>query len=513
MSIVHLKNRKNGVTYVYESTGYWDKEKKQARNHRKCIGKLNDETGEIIYSKKYLESKEIETKTVPVKCKRNFYGATYLLDQISKKLGITHNLKRCFPDNYKKILSLAYYLVMEDRNPMSRFSKWSRTHKHPYGKDIPSQRSSELLGTISEHGKQTFFRLQSKRRQEEEYLAYDTTSISSYSKSLKQVKYGLNKDHDPLPQINLALLFGETSRLPVYYRKLPGNISDVKTIKNMLSDIDFLQLKKVKLVLDRGFYSKSNIDALYQKHHKFLIALKTSLKIVKQKLDEIGGIASRPFYSSKYSIYYTSLTTYWNYTKRSEKKRIYLHIFYNKQRTTDDKSAFNRLLDTLEDELLSGRYNPKHEKLYRKYYKINKLVITPRQDLIDEHIKYYGYFALLSNGIKDPFKALDIYRSKDLIEKAFDNLKERLNMRRTSVSSEENLDGKLFIQFIGLIYLSYIKKAMGDHDLFKKYTMQALLDELDIIELFEQPGKRCRIGEITKKQQTLFECLGVEIPT
>jgi len=179
MSIVHLKNRKNGVTYVYESTGYWDKEKKQARNYRKCIGKLNNETGEIIYSKKYLESKELEAKTVPVKCKRNFYGATYLLDQISKKLGITQNLKRCFPDNYKKILSLAYYLVMEDRNPMSRFSKWSHTHKHPYGKDIPSQRSSELLGTISEHGKQTFFRLQSKRRQEEEYLAYDTTSISS----------------------------------------------------------------------------------------------------------------------------------------------------------------------------------------------------------------------------------------------------------------------------------------------------------------------------------------------
>jgi transposase, IS4 family len=327
MSIVHLKNRKNGVTYVYESTGYWDKEKKQARNYRKCIGKLNNETGEIIYSKKYLESKELEAKTVPVKCKRNFYGATYLLDQISKKLGITQNLKRCFPDNYKKILSLAYYLVMEDRNPMSRFSKWSHTHKHPYGKDIPSQRSSELLGTISEHGKQTFFRLQSKRRQEEEYLAYDTTSISSYSKSLKQVKYGLNKDHDPLPQINLALLFGETSRLPVYYRKLPGNISDVKTIKNMLSDIDFLQLKKVKLVLDRGFYSKSNIDALYQKHHKFLIALKTSLKIVKQKLDEIGGIASRPFYSSKYSIYYTSFMTYWNYTERSGKKDVSIFIF------------------------------------------------------------------------------------------------------------------------------------------------------------------------------------------
>jgi len=72
---------------------------------------------------------------------------------------------------------------------------------------------------------------------------YDTTSKSSYSKSLIQVKYGVNKDHDLLPQINLALLCGEQSRLPFYYRKLPGNISDVKTVKNLIADMDFYRSK------------------------------------------------------------------------------------------------------------------------------------------------------------------------------------------------------------------------------------------------------------------------------
>jgi hypothetical protein len=42
--------------------------------------------------------------------------------------------------------------------------------------------------------------------------------------------------------------------------------------------------------------------------------------------------------------------------------------------------------------------------------------------------------------------------------------------------------------------------------------MQELLDELDIIERFEQPGRRHRIGEITKKQLYLYECLGVSAP-
>lgn len=80
--------------------------------------------------------------------------------------------------------------------------------------------------------------LQVGRRLETEFLAYDTTSISSSSKLLNQVRYGNNKDNDPLAQINLALMFGETSQLPLYYRKLPGNSPDVKTIQNLPADID-----------------------------------------------------------------------------------------------------------------------------------------------------------------------------------------------------------------------------------------------------------------------------------
>lgn len=47
MSIVKSVNKKTGITYVYESESYWDPEKKQPRNRRKLIGKL-DENGEIV---------------------------------------------------------------------------------------------------------------------------------------------------------------------------------------------------------------------------------------------------------------------------------------------------------------------------------------------------------------------------------------------------------------------------------------------------------------------------------
>ncbi len=97
-----------------------------------------------------------EADSVPAKkgpandVRHSYYGATYLFDEIGKNLGIIDDLKCCFPKSYKKILSAAYYLILEDRNPLDRFPKWSKTHKHPYGRDITSQRSSELFESITE---------------------------------------------------------------------------------------------------------------------------------------------------------------------------------------------------------------------------------------------------------------------------------------------------------------------------------------------------------------------------
>lgn len=67
-----------------------------------------------------------------------------------------------------------------------------------------------------------------------------------------------------------------------------------------------------------------------------------------------------------------------------------------------------------------------------------------------------GYFALLSNEVNDPFEALSLYRSKNIVEKGFGNLKDWLNFRRMEVSSEVSLNGKLFVEFIALICPSHV---------------------------------------------------------
>lgn len=48
MAIINQKDSRTGITYVYESISTWDKEKKQSRSKRRLLGRLDEETGEII---------------------------------------------------------------------------------------------------------------------------------------------------------------------------------------------------------------------------------------------------------------------------------------------------------------------------------------------------------------------------------------------------------------------------------------------------------------------------------
>ena len=331
-----------------------------------------------------------------------------------------------------------------------------------------------------------------------------------------------------VPLICLALI-GKMSlyfpRLPFYYRKLAGNIPDVKTLTKLLADMNTLGYRKIKVVLDRGFYSAANTNELYRQHLKFLVGAKLSLRLVQSHLDTVREtMRSWTHYNQAYQFYSCSLPVSWKYTQDrpyigdtiNEDRRLYLHLYYSPDRALEDEKFSSRLA-ALQEELLSNQRRPEHEKLYDRYFEVKQtpirgLKVIAKEKALAEAKRNYGYFALLSNDVKDPIRALEIYRQKDLVEKAFDNLKERLNLRRLAVSSEQSLDGKLFVQFVALIYLSYITGKMQKTNLFKDYTLQEVLDELDIIECFAIPGQRLQVGEMTNRQAELYGKFAVEPP-
>jgi transposase len=284
--------------------------------------------------------------------------------------------------------------------------------------------------------------------------------------------------------------------------------------------------KKVNVILDRGFYSKSNINALYKAHQKFIVGTKLSLTYVKKVLDtERTNLQSYSNYHTQYGVYAVCKSIDWNYEQERpykgdvlrEKRRAYLHLYFNPEKAARDIAQTNDYMNSLRNDLEQKSTKEYRSKDYEKYFTIHETPkrgrrIVPNEKAIEARIRNHGYFALLTNEVKDPMVALSLYRSKDMAEKSFGDLKERLQFRRMHVSSELSLDGKFFVEFVALIYLSYIKKAMQDVGLFDKWTLQNLLDELDSIELFEAPGHGRILGEVTSKQVALFEGLCVGVP-
>jgi len=137
---------------------------------------------------------------------------------------------------------MAYYLTSRG-GALSHCGTWCQSHAHQFGEPLCGQRISEIIRSIGIDGKQTFLTRWIKKVLEDDYLCYDITSISSYSELNEYIKYGHNRDNEKLPQLNLALLFGQKNCLPVYFQRMPGNITDVTTLNNLLETFEALELK------------------------------------------------------------------------------------------------------------------------------------------------------------------------------------------------------------------------------------------------------------------------------
>ena len=152
------------------------------------------------------------------------YGPYLLLAKIAKDTGLADTLRESFPDTHDEILSLALF-VAQKGIALSRCETWSVSHTHPCDGPIQSQRTSELLQQMTENDRQHFLSLWLRRMSEKELLCYDITSISSYAIGNEYVRYGHNRDKEKLPQVNLAMVFGQKSGMPAYYLQFPERVT------------------------------------------------------------------------------------------------------------------------------------------------------------------------------------------------------------------------------------------------------------------------------------------------
>ena len=496
-SKVYVKNP-NGKTYVYENVTRWDKEAKKYIHQRKCIGHLAPDGKEILPNRAKGDAAVQKAATTPLpemKCSVLATGTSALLDRVARDTGLLGVLRRVFPDDWKAMLTCAYFLASEG-TALCHAEKWTQQNRTPLGTALSSQRISELLLRIKPGLQQDFFRLWASKLLCDEYYAMDITSISSYSEAIPFVRYGYNRDGEKLPQVNLLMLTGERSHLPVCYRVMSGSIRDVSTLRESLARMELAKVGRMHIVTDKGFYSKVNIDALYAGHHRFTVGVPFTASIAKAAVEEFRDtIRDHKNFCCVLDdeLYAATKAVKWG------GHRCYLHVYYDSLKAEIANKRFDRELRACYEELMKDRLAPGHESHYNKFFIVKE---TPKrgrkveynEEAIREHRKNtLGWVVLITNDIKDPARALTIYREKDAVEKGFDDLKNDLDMKRLRIHSEAAMDGRLFLQFLAHILTSRIKVVMNENGWFRNHDLQDVMDEVKSIREVTMDGRHKRI--------------------
>jgi len=538
-------------TYLNVSESFWDPAKKRPDNDKVRIGKIDLQTGEPVYKQEYLDklaaagvsiegmrvwdkSKEArgairggpgnaagaETAEAILDSVKDF-GVVYFLREIAEKIGMLDILRDAFPDMWREVFALACYLVAEERTVMY-CEEWASSNAGLDAGSMSSQRVSDLLAAFGCQERNDFYKAWHGLIRSREYIALDITSVSSYSGQIGACEWGHNRDGEDLPQVNICMLFGEDSKLPVYQTVYSGSLTDVTTLRATIEEFAALVGKvDIMVVMDKGFFSIKNIKLLLNgdggKHlYRFLIGVPFTSDLAKELVER-----ERMDIDSIENVVLTNGSPIRGKHKQCDwgcGVELNTHVFYNPEKAVKDRNELFGYVTSLAREALVNPHNQKLLNEYLHYLNIawlrdpgGTVKSAVNEGVVSRELATAGWFVLLSNHIYDPQAAHDIYRMKDVVEKSFTRYKNSLGLDRLRVHGDERMNNKIFVAFIALIITSAIHGTMKEKDLYKRMTFNKLILELAKLKSATVNGKVI-LRPITKVQGDIFKAFDIRLP-
>ena len=137
--------------------------------------------------------------------------------------------------------------------------------------------------------------------------------------------------------------------------------------------------------------------------------------------------------------------------------------------------------------------------------------VNCRCDAIDSKLQYTGWMVLISNHIGDAGQALELYRSKDVVEKAFMKMKNCLDLGRLRVHSDHRMQGKLFVGFVALIVMAHIHKVMSKNNLYECMSMKKMLKSLERLRVQYVNGHKI-LYPLSSELKAIFKAFKLSLP-
>ena len=322
---------------------------------------------------------------------------------------------------------------------------------------------------------------------------YDITSSYFEGKSCPIAKYGYNRDEiKGKVQIVMGLVVDQNGIL-ITHTVHPGNTADVKTVDSMNKRLRYIfGIENSTLVVDRGMISTKNVKQLDIDIQSYVFAL----KLQNQERDIIDALREnlKPIDDN------TSLAEVILVDNSRRKKYV---VGHSKDIEKLSAEGFEAKLKRVEEKLKkiksnidSGKHKwtdkrKKNITCMLKTEKVSKFILPEFNDVsftfarVTETIeiarKYEGFFLLSTTeiGLKGK-EILQIYREKDIIEKAFRTIKSEIEMRPFFLSSDTSVIGYVFICALAYQIRSVMKFHMKKCD-----SQMSIEDAFEILNRYK----------------------------
>ena len=527
-----ITKKKGGATYIlYQYGSDYKQDKKYAVPLRAIVGKVSPDDPSAMYPNEkfqiYFPDAEVPEE-LPFAyrscCLR--IGSCIVIQKVMDEYDLRPMLTKRFGKDTGLILDLAAYLIVEEDNAGQYYPDFA--YSHPLFTDkmtiYSDSKVSRLLNSMTKDQCIGFLDDWNQRRDHKSriYVSYDSTNKNCDAGDVDIVEFGKAKDDKGLPVFNLAIAMDKTNRVPLFYEEYPGSITDVSQFTFMVDKVLEYGYKKIGFILDRGYFSKANIQYIDENNYSFIIMCKGCKALVSSMILENRGTfeTKRDAAIRSYKVY--GMTTAARLYDDDITDR-WFHIYYNPFKQSAEREQLEQKIERYRQflDLHIGK-DEKFGKTYQEYFRLHYdkngifLGAEEREDVIERELQLCGYFCIITSEKMSAAQALVQYKGRDISEKLFRSDKTFIGAKSERVQSSQSMSSKIFVEFVALIIRNRIYNLLKEQMLRmesrqKFMTVPAAIRELEKIEMVRRNGKSYKLDHaVTKTQKIILSSFGLD---
>lgn len=452
-------------------------------------------------------------------------GSCVIITKVLDEYKLVPMLRKRFGDDTGLILDLVSYLIVDEENAGQYYPDFAFTHPL-YSEKMTiysDSKVSRLLKSITKDQCIGFLDdwNQNRNHRDRIYISYDATNKNCEAGDIDIVEFGKAKDDKGLPIFNLSIAMDKSNQVPLFYEEYPGSVADVSQLTFMVDKVMEYNYKKIGFILDRGYFSKENIQYIDENDYTFIIMCKGCKALVSSLVLEKQGTfeTKRESAIRAYRVYGTTAAAK---LYEDDTKERYFHIFYNPSRQAAEREHLEQRIEKFRQFLDKhiGK-EAKFGKTYQEYFHLHYdrkghfQGADERTDVIERQLQLCGYFCIITSEKMTATQALVQYKGRDISEKLFRSDKTFIGSQSERVCSSESMSSKIFLEFIALIVrnriYSLLKEQMIRLETRQKYmTVPAAIRELEKIEMVRRNNNSYILDHaVTKTQKTILSSFGL----